>query len=165
MGKDTFVLVNISDPLPDTVKWELDSARIIYSDNKKAIAVLTDTNMAVQATLQASYGNCRAATKKNIRITPYDSTQIKPDPLKGISLLTLSPNPNNGKFSINLKLGIKQNFTILIFDALGLSFYQEKIQESDSYQKDLDLNLLPGTYVLKVIATYDVRQKAFIVNN
>jgi hypothetical protein len=163
MSKDTFVLVNVSNPLPDSVTWHIERATILYSDNQKAIAARNDTG-TVAAGLEVKYGRCRSIKYKNIRIAPFDSTVQIPEQLKGISYLNLNPNPNTGRFTITIKLGVKQNFTVLIYDALGINYYQEKVQGSDSYQQELNLNLLPGTYILKVIATYDVKQKAFLVN-
>jgi hypothetical protein len=68
--------------------------------------------------------------------------------------ITLSPNPNNGKFTINHT----SSYQVQVFDKKGKLVYLD-----DTNNTEFDLNfLLPGSYVIKLTNNYNILHFKFI---
>lgn len=65
------------------------------------------------------------------------------------STLTISPNPNNGEFTINFPQEISGEY--FVFDISGMQIKQGKINKSKSENVKLQNNLRQGNYIIKVI--------------
>ncbi len=163
-SSDTLVLVDISDPRPDTVIWQFPaSITAINQDPFAPVIVSTDTGLFF-VTMQAVYGDCVMEQTKQIHIVPFDSLAANNSNNNGIKSISISPNPNTGNFLANVELYLKQTFVVLVIDASGIERYREVITESDSYSGNIILtDPVPGTYVFMVIAEYDAGGKTFVV--
>jgi len=162
---DTFVLVDISNPRPDSVKWVLPAGcTIINSDPFSPQIVHTDTG-SMQITLVAWFGICQMQLTKNILVVEPDTNLANSSNNNGIANLVLYPNPNTGQFTVDISFYKKQSFAIFIFDALGNELLRVPYSETDFASAAISLNnVAPGTYLLKVIAEYDSRNRAFLIN-
>lgn len=67
--------------------------------------------------------------------------------------IRFSPNPNNGKFSLNFELSKKSPVQIQIFDIQGKEVYNESIKNfSGTYQNNIDISEHgKGIYFLRII--------------
>lgn len=162
---DTFVLVDISNPRPDSVKWILPAGSSIINTNSFAPQVVHTDSGAFQVTMFAWFGTCQMQLTKNITITLPDTSMANSYNGNGIASLNLYPNPNNGAFTVDVTFYKKQSFGLFIFDALGNELKRLSYSETDSASTTISLNSpAPGTYVFKVIAEYDSETRAFIIN-
>jgi Pregnancy-associated plasma protein-A/Secretion system C-terminal sorting domain len=67
--------------------------------------------------------------------------------------LTISPNPTDGKFSINYNLRSTSNITVTISDLTGRNFLKEEIQNAKIGQKEFYLNAPAGCYFARIISS------------
>ena len=67
--------------------------------------------------------------------------------------LSLYPNPNNGKFTIQFKDYSNKYFSIYIYDVFGKIVFSERSEVKEI--KNVDLSILPnGVYICKIISDY-----------
>ena len=65
--------------------------------------------------------------------------------------VSVSPNPNNGVFSITLKGETNEVITIQIYNSLSKLVYEtENIEVHKEYQQTLKLNLEKGIYIIRI---------------
>jgi hypothetical protein len=165
MKGDTFVIIDISDPRPDKIIWSLPSGSQLVDSNMFSPNITYDQTGSFTITMKAYYGGCEMILSKTIYFTPFDSTYINANNNNGIEELTIYPNPNNGTFSIELKLYVKQTSVLQVFDATSVEKYKQVIPSTNYYSGSITIPQAEnGTYILKVTAEHDAKQKAIVVN-
>ena len=60
------------------------------------------------------------------------------------------PNPNNGKFTINLQSEMVQSYKISLVNQLGRIVYTNRIKNSMSHTEEISLDLAPGLYFITI---------------
>ncbi len=163
---DTLVLVNISNPQPDTLEWVFPlGTNIILNSVETPWIILEDTG-SYQIILKGIYGNCESEKIKTIFVREDDSLVANHFNRNGIDTILIYPNPNNGIFDLEVSLFRKQDFSILIYDISGILQFSEFIAEEDYYSENIQLgNLQNGTYLIRVIAEFDARSIYFIIQH
>lgn len=162
---DTFVIVDISDPRPDSVVWILPAGcTIINADPFAPEIVYTDTG-SLQITMHAWFGACQMQLTRNIEVIEPDTNFANEHNNNGIASLNLYPNPNSGQFTVDVTFHKKQSFAIFIFDATGNEVLRLPFTNADSANVFVNLsNSSPGAYLIKVIAEYDSRNLNFLID-
>lgn len=149
---DTIMLVEISRPIPDSVKWIMPSeGRLIdYGQYYKKIA-LPDTGIYKYA-LIAHYKGCLDMVEKYIEvISPGKDISKKKsgteeDLFKSVKVF---PNPSSGYFTVEVVLNRNSDLLMKIVNlGNGVTEYVRKSDGSDVYAEGFSLNLMPGMYVL-----------------
>ena len=163
MQADTFVVVDISNPRPDSVIWTFPSTVTVLDNNPFAPIIVSADTGAVDITMQTHFGGCIMFLTKTIQFIKADTIAPSPNG-NGIEALTLFPNPNTGQFSIEVKLYKKQTFAIYVYNSQGIEQARVVISELNYSLNAISIpNPIPGTYVLKVIAEYDSKSKTIVV--
>ncbi|MDP1745928.1 MAG: T9SS type A sorting domain-containing protein, partial [Bacteroidota bacterium] len=163
MQADTFVVVDISNPRPDSVIWTFPSTVTVLDNNPFAPIIVSADTGAVDITMETHFGACIMYLTKTIQFIKADTIAPSPNG-NGIEELTLFPNPNTGQFSIEVKLYKKQTFAIYVYNSQGIEQTRVVIPESNYSLNAINIpNPIPGTYVLKVIAEYDSKSKTIVV--
>jgi hypothetical protein len=162
---DTFVLVDISNPRPDSVHWILPAnCSVINSDPFAPHIIHADTG-AFQITMMAWFGDCQMQITKNVTVIWPDTSFANSNNNNGIADLTLYPNPNTGQFTVDITLYKKQTLAIFIFDDIGNEVMRLPYAATDHVSANVQMtNAAPGSYVLKVIAEYDSRNRTFLIS-
>ncbi|HXB40724.1 MAG TPA: T9SS type A sorting domain-containing protein [Bacteroidia bacterium] len=162
---DTFVVVDISNPKPDSVHWILPSGCTIINTDLSAPKIINADTGIMQITMIAWFGTCEMQLTKNITVINPDTNIANSHNNNGIKNLILYPNPNTGRFTIDVILYKKQSFAIFIFDALGNEILRLPFFNSNAESAFINLNNpVPGSYILKVIAEYDSKIKTFLIS-
>ncbi|MBP9069987.1 MAG: SprB repeat-containing protein [Bacteroidia bacterium] len=162
---DTIVLVDISIPKPDSVQWVFPvNVTKIGGTMFSPVIVCSDTgNFSI--TMKGYYGNCIINTTKLVRFAPYDSLIANHTNANGIKTFSLYPNPNTGQFTVYIEFYRKQNASIQVWDISPYKHYQQNFYDVISITLPVDVSFLQnGSYLLRVIAEYDAKNKAFIIN-
>jgi hypothetical protein len=162
---DTIVLVDISIPKPDSVQWvfPLNVAKIGGTMFSPVVAC-SDTG-SFQITMKGFYGNCIINTTKLVRFAPYDSLTANYTNASGIKTFSLYPNPNTGQFNVYVEFYKKQNASIQVWDISPYKHYQQNFYDTISITLPVDVSFLQnGSYLLRVIAEFDAKNKAFIIS-
>ena len=161
---DTFVLVDISNPRPDSVQWILPSSATIINTDPFAPQIVHADTGTFQVTIVAWFGTCMMQLTKPITVTPPDTTVANSYNHNGIASLNLYPNPNTGQFTVDVTFYKKQSFAIFIYDAVGNEVLRAPFADTDAASVPVSLNSpTPGTYIMKVVAEYDSKHIIFLI--
>ena len=164
---DTFVVVDISNPRPDSVQWIFPSTCTVIDNSNPFSPIITHSDTGTFAiNLKAFFGTCEMNKLKTIHVGAIDSAFANSFNNNGIESILLYPNPNNGQFNVEIKLYKKQTFALFIYDANGIEKYRQTINDNNYFNQLININpVTPGTFIIKVIAEYDAKQKPFIISN
>ncbi|HEU4717144.1 MAG TPA: T9SS type A sorting domain-containing protein [Bacteroidia bacterium] len=161
---DTIVIVDISNPRPDSVRWDFPPGTVVTDSSMFAPAIIPGDTGNFSITMHAFFGSCEEIYSRLVRIEPFDSLQATPWNDNGIDSLVIYPNPNNGVFTATVLLGAKQDFILLVYDANGTEMTRAQVHDSDEWTGQISVpGAVPGNYVLRVIAEYDARQLTFVI--
>ncbi len=161
---DTFVIVDISNPRPDSVSWILPTGCQLLNTNSFAPEIINSDTGALQITMLVWFGTCKMSLTKNIHVVKFDTAFATNYNNNGIKSITLYPNPNTGHFTVDVSLYKTQTFVIFIFDALGNELLRQPYNNLDFISAPINISTpTPGTYLLKVIAEYDSQTKTFLI--
>lgn len=161
---DTVVVVDISNPRPDSVVWDFPTGTTIVDTSMFSPAIIPADTGAFYITMHAWYGTCEVVITRLINVEPFDSLNAQPWNANQIDSLILYPNPNNGVFTVHTELGGKQNFVILVTDELGIEQTRVQVSDADEWTGTISVsNPTPGNYVLRVIAEYDSAAIPFVI--
>tara|TARA_R110002050_G_scaffold57866_7_gene130287 strand:+ start:81361 stop:84870 length:3510 start_codon:yes stop_codon:yes gene_type:complete len=79
-----------------------------------------------------------------LNITPTESIETN-----GFENFIVFPNPNDGKFTIQLNGALNRNINVKIFDSRGHFIYEKYFEEGGDFSEDIELNSLQsGLYLL-----------------
>lgn len=162
---DTFVVIDISQPKPDSVQWSFPGTFTVISTSDPFFPVVmcSDTGF-YQIKETAYFGSCKTEYSKSVHIQFNDGSYATNYNNNGIQDVILYPNPNSGQFNLSVTLYKKQSFVILITDAVGTVLLKIPVSENDQYNGYITIpNVTNGTHVLKVISPYDSRHILFEV--
>lgn len=161
---DTIVLVDISNPRPDSVHWDFPVSVIIVDSNAFAPAIINTDTGVFAITMHAFYGSCEVIYTRTIDVQPFDPNAANAWNANGIDTLQLYPNPNNGAFNFSVTLDAKQSFVLLVFDQQGNERVRIPVADADQWSGQIVVpNPVPGNYILRVIAEYDSDEMVFVI--
>lgn len=161
---DTIVIVDISNPRPDSVVWDFPLGTVIVDTSMFSPAIIPADTGAFDVSMHAWYGSCEVILTRTISIEPFDSLSAQPWAMNAIDSLILYPNPNSGTFTAHTHLEGKQDFVVLVFDELGNERARVQVNDSDEWTGQMSVsNPVPGNYILRVIAEYDSAEMVFVI--
>lgn len=161
---DTIVIVDISNPRPDSVTWDFPVGTVVVDSAMFAPEIIPADTGAFTISMHAWYGTCEVVLTRNISVVPFDSASAQPWGMNQVDSLVLYPNPNNGVFTVYTHLQGKQDFVIIVTDELGVERSRVQVSDSDEWTGQMNVpGAVPGNYVLRVIAEYDSAAIVFVV--
>ena len=169
---DTVYALDISKPAPDEIIWKLpQDANILHQDVE---------GMTFQMVLEGVYtiemiakkGECENRKIREIEIfRKEDIDKTSGDLFYGtyeiIKSMVISPNPNFGKFDIDVKLSKKEDINITITRASnGVQIYKEDFKGLQDYHIPMQLkNFIQDNYLVTVKAGSTVLMKRVLLMN
>jgi hypothetical protein len=161
---DTVVIIDISNPRPDSVNWIFPPSVTVIDSNQFAPVILYGDTGSFTITMQAYYGSCEVNYVRNVIIGPFVPGGASPWNNNGIDTLIVYPNPNNGTFTVDLQLHAEQTFVIQVFDANGIERFRMPPLTADNWNGSITIpGALPGNYQLRVTAEFDSESRIIIV--
>jgi hypothetical protein len=164
---DTLIIKEISLPKPDSIYWIFDPNATIISDDQWSPQLKFSDAGTYFISMTGFFGGCDYSVTKNLTLNPFDpnATPSKEVGYRAIESVTLSPNPNNGEFDLNVKLTKKYNLSIVVYDMVGVAHYGNKWQQIQELTEKISLPLASsGIYLLRVITDTDARDIRIIIN-
>jgi len=155
---DNIIIVDVSFNHPDSLVWDFGPATWSKNGNDYIVTFADTGSYSVKLT---SYlGLCSKSVTHYIHID--DTTHATPNGYVypgEIKDITIGPNPNNGIFTLTADLGIQENITVEVFNAMGkLSGTFHSSNKSYSHTMDFDFSKFSsGNYLIKVTCKNDMR--------
>ncbi|MFN3785098.1 MAG: hypothetical protein ACK4R6_14365 [Spirosomataceae bacterium] len=162
---DEIVALDITKPIPNKVIWTLPAEADKLEENSKRIkfAFVNDGKYVLQ--MQAFLGDCISLVKHDIevfKLEDTDKTDSKSgyDKTKLISKVTVSPNPNYGKFTVTVDLVRAKPIEVNIIRAsTGQMVYSTIISEvKKQHIFDLNLKIKTDNYLLIIKSEDSINQ-------
>lgn len=151
-GQKTSVLVNteydysVTAQAGNGYKWSAVNGSFISSDTIPAVRIKWTAEGQASLSVQQDLDGCTA--KDSVALTIL-STGL--NETKNIEKLSISPNPNNGSFVINLDAKSKSHAQIKVYDALGaVVFKADKDLVAGSNEIKIESHVSPGVYLLVI---------------
>ncbi|HEY8402378.1 MAG TPA: T9SS type A sorting domain-containing protein, partial [Cytophagaceae bacterium] len=163
---DTIVLTEISWPRPDSVHWSFGNSPIILSNDPIQPVLYYPNEGTFNIKLTAYLGECIDSVQKNVTFfvapanSPEDTTVLGVNKIKELKLY---PNPNNGQFTLEVKLDQEDIVNLSIYTSQGNEVSSLKNWGKDDYKFYYNLPRNPGIYMLKVTTTTDYKSLIFVV--
>ena len=150
---ESFVVVQVSEPLPDTVEWIFpDEATVIEFDDN--FAELAFSNIGeYEISLMITNGDCVDIETKTILVTerePFEEeTSSSGGPL--IKSFVVFPNPNSGVFTLDVELNDVLPLSIKIYGLVNNTVFDQRLLNGeDHYIENYNLVLSSGIYFVLI---------------
>lgn len=162
--KDTFALIDLTQPQADSVKWIFPSGTIVINNDLfNPIIVNNDTGSFV-IQLKAYIGNCILNKTKTIYVHETDTTFANLVNQNGIKNFSISPNPNNGNFNFQFEFYKKQLASLVLYDANSNIIYKQNFTNVLSAGNNIQITSeQSGSYYLYLIGEFDTKGIVVIV--
>lgn len=172
---DTIVALDITKPIPDRTIWILPSDVSIESRTLDKSVFIPTVEGNKKIGLYAYAGECESFLFREIKIfKPEDVSDTDP-PYKyntlPISSLSIFPNPNQGQFTLTVKLRTAVDMQLsLVRVATGELVYQESLKPQGTlpnanHTYSFNLSLKTGVYSLILEAGTQKLSKQVIITN
>lgn len=169
---DTVYALNISSPTPDEVKWEFPpQAYGIEKNLQRGAFVLTNSGKYTIKML-ARKGECENEKQRDIELFFRKDIDQTEDQLgyknqQSIEEVIVYPNPNYGKFRLDIKLKKSSDVEVLITRFTTASLvYQTSGKAQQQYTFEVQLpNVVQDIYIITIRAgTASYSQKILVLN-
>ena len=151
---ETLIVVDISFPLPDTLKWVLPENTTIRKQDKDEAEIVFNEPGEYDITIITSRGACIATKTKKVIVLAVDPTVNQDLALqsesKSVKDFLVYPNPNNGLFTVDVALPERGNISVKIFNFANNSMIAiERANGQSEYTIPFDISGLPtGVYAV-----------------
>lgn len=146
---ETIVVVDVSNPVPDTVTWEFSEGTVISQNNDYA-EVKFEKEGTYYVTMTTTKGSCYETLTKEINVLPKQGQNSQNNQKTAfIKEFNVYPNPSNGIFKTKVELKEVAPIKVKVVNLLANTVSNYKIaQNSNEYIVDYNLNAASGTYIL-----------------
>jgi hypothetical protein len=163
---EKFIIVDISNPIPDSIEWSLPAEATIISKNKDFAELSFSKAGEYELTLNTKKGNCTATQTKKIVV--IEGEYIDPDSSDLMKKFDLKiyPNPSNGIFTIDVTLDKVMPAHVKIYNLNNNLIIDSKYDEGkDAYKFNFSLSgLIPGVYFVLVESQQGNQLRKIIIN-
>lgn len=101
---EKIIIVDISNPAPDTVEWVIPANATIISKDKDYAEISFSEAGEYDITLNTTKGNCTAYQTKTILVTEGEYQENNPEEATKNFDLKIYPNPSSGNFTVDITL-------------------------------------------------------------
>jgi hypothetical protein len=149
---EKFIIVDISNPIADSIEWVLPAEATIVSKNKDFAELSFSKAGEYELTLNTKKGNCTATQTKKMVVIEGEYTDPESTDLKKKFDLTIYPNPSNGIFTVDVTLDKVMPAHIKVYNLTNNMIIDSKYEEGkDAYKFNFSLSgLTAGVYFVLV---------------
>jgi hypothetical protein len=149
---EKFIIVDISNPIADSIEWTLPAEATVVSKNKDFAELSFSKVGEYELTLNTKKGNCTATQTKKIVVVEGEYTDPDSTDLKNKFDLKIYPNPSNGIFTVDVTLDKVMPAHIKVYSLTNNMIIDSKYEEGkDAYKFNFSLSgLTAGVYFVLV---------------
>ena len=163
---DTLEVKDISVPKPDSINWFFDPQTVIIDNSMFAPLIRYNQQGNYPVSMTAWFGGCDFKDDKIIAINPYDPNVVNNyiNHL-GIDTVVVSPNPNKGSFTLQVKLFMKQRLRVNIYSISGQLLWNKQWDYTNQVQEQVTLpsTINNGILFLKAVTDNDARDVQIMI--
>ncbi|ELR71733.1 hypothetical protein C900_02318 [Fulvivirga imtechensis AK7] len=152
---DTVILVDVTDPRPDSVEWHFGGDITVIDGSAAHPQIIYSQAGEYEIGFTAYLGGCVDYQTKAIKV--YNKNE-KPDNGRilfgeiGIKTAKVYPNPNQGRFEAAIELHQRTDLALEIYDMFGLKVQEQQFSGRDFYMASFDLSdRQSGVYLLRAV--------------
>ena len=163
---ETIVVVDVSDPIPDTIEWEFSDGTNIVEQNQDYAEISFDKEGAYTVTMTSFKGSCQAEMTKEIIVQSQAyADQVYDSESPFIKEFKVYPNPNNGVFEVQVTLAETSAISIKIINLGNNAIVNSRIANGDvDYLLAYDLNTAIGAYLVLLETPKGAQVRKMIIN-
>jgi len=154
---ESFVAVDLSFPIPDTLTWIYPEEAEILNEDEDALELRFLAPGTYEIGVLTSIGDCIAlATKQVLVLAPDNAVNADEDETMRNSILDfiLAPNPTNGNFTAQVSMSDRGNISIKIFQFASNNLVAEVTDRGSSeYSIPMDISGNPSGLYAVVLET------------
>ncbi|HEY8399717.1 MAG TPA: T9SS type A sorting domain-containing protein [Cytophagaceae bacterium] len=160
---DTVVFIDVSWPVPDSVKWDFGSFGEVINDAVvKPLVVFPERADTYLIKLVAYLGECRDSIEKEIVFYLPEGNNKEIDLVRlgftKIENINLYPNPTNGEFKVRVVMSRADKLNYTIYKLDGEKIKTGEAGEGKEFDLEYDIRgLKPGYYFIKFQTGEEVR--------
>ncbi len=165
---DTLQLIEVSYPKPDSVQWDFGPDALVHDMDAAYPKVSFQEEGEHTIALTAYLGGCVETIEKKVSFyAPEDfpdldgGLELGEVGIKGIKLY---PNPNDGRFSLEVEMHQVQSLATFIYNINGIEVARQSGTDALAYLMRFDLSgETSGAYVMKLVTEFDQRELRIVI--
>ncbi len=160
------VIFNASNHSPESFEWLLPEEILVVEKRANSIIVKFPEAKTYEIGLLSKEGDCSQELFKTIVIEESNGlTDLEETNTPFIESFTISPNPNSGIFSTNVKLVEPSEIAIRIFNMQGELMKKHATSEIEKeHNNSFNISMSSGMYVVVLETEKQTQVKRMIVN-
>jgi PKD repeat protein len=166
---DTVQFVNLSYPRPYTSSWNFGNGSATVTDSMpqyKYCLPLGVDSVTYEVSLTVNNGVCNSVRTKDLTVRAaakeLENPPYNPDLYTSILEALVYPNPNNGDFTLRLRLENTAAVQVGVYNLMGQLIISDSFIAKEVDKKYTLNKILPGMYLVRVKAGRDVKTVKFI---
>ncbi len=163
---DTLVIKETSLPKADSVHWTFDPRAVLIDADAYSPKIRFAQPGTYLVTMTGYFGGCDYSLTKTLVLSPVDpAAPAPPADTPVIGELTVTPNPNDGRFSFTVKLSKALPLSVVVVDVLGNEYYRKSWGQTGEVTESLQLDkAASGFYILKAIVPTDAKETRVLLH-
>ncbi|MBP2834026.1 T9SS type A sorting domain-containing protein [Aquimarina sp. U1-2] len=154
--RESFVMVNVSNPIPDLLEWDLPEEAEVVSVDDNYAELIFDTPGEYEITVTTFRGLCKAVQTKKVIVVDKEFDDDTTDEDDESSIINSSieykvyPNPSHGKFTVDVVLSKTSSINVKIFNMINNTLIDEREDNGkETYIFDYEMTRLSsGIYFI-----------------
>ncbi len=163
---ESLVLVDVSDPLPDSVEWILPNEAVVITENTDYAEVVFQTPGEYEVGILTRRGACEATQLKRVLVLDGQDFGTDSEPnLSFIEDFTVFPNPSSGIFSVRITLQEAAPVNLKIFGLANNTVITD-VTSSGGTDYEIPFNLAPlasGIYAVVLETPFGSQIRKIII--
>ena len=165
VGKEVH-LADISWPKPDAVEWVIkEGSPTVLEETNYGKTLQFHQAGEYTVAFTAQLGECVDYLEKKIEVyPPATSPQTPPVVDLQDEIFVLYPNPNNGRFTVGIRLKEVQDVTLKVYGlyAPGMILEEKTVKGQQDYEVPFQMRLPAGAYVVTIQTQNTIKHISFI---
>ncbi len=149
-------ITNISFPYPDSMEWIIpNQAQVMDQKPEYAELIFSDYGQ-FNVGLKSHKGECEKTTMQTVNVvTDAELADYQAPDEPYIKQFSVSPNPNNGKFTALVQLSEVGDYKLVFYSPQGILVSNKEVKGYAFATTDFDVSaqVSAGVYVLQLITT------------